>query len=157
MANMYSNHGKQLMVDTFSEQPNIKIMYAKEFLTHCSFEKSEFPKDIWDMYVCIYRTDTKLYTYYHYNTEYNNLDNYYNLKYTLYSKEISSKYLVTPNSFDKNIGDTHPYICSVIRIVHKIGGIEYEWNKINKQDLYNVRISLNNVGLDPFKVIEIPE
>ena len=146
-SNVYSNHGKQLMSDKFT---NSKIIYAKEFLTHNGYENHGPQSDMWSLYVCIQDVSTKIYTYYHYYTEY-----VYRIvpKYELYKDCITSNYLVTPYSPGQYFGDTHNYMNCVFRLVNSLN--KNVDNKVSKYDLESVDIYLDDIQLDPFAVVEV--
>jgi hypothetical protein len=153
-ADVYSNHGKQLMSDIFNHRGDIKIIYAKEFLTHDGYDKYGPQSDLWSLYVCIQDLSTKIYTYYHYYTEswYNEIN--ITLKYELYKDYICSNYLVVPYSPGRYFGDT--YNC-VFRVLNNLcGNLESEWNKVSKHYLQSVNIYLDGIKMDPFTIIEVP-
>jgi hypothetical protein len=157
-SNVFSNHGKRLMMDTFNGKNNIKVIYSKEFLYYDGYDKKGSLPDIWDLYVCVQDISTGIYTYYYYNTETYCLDKKDNLKYELYSNSISSKYLVMPYSPGEFFGDTHSYMNIVFRVVNKINGLpEYAWNKLSKNHLESVNIYLHGEKLDPFTVVQISD
>jgi hypothetical protein len=157
-SNVFSEHGIRLIKENFSDTNNIKIIYSREILSHDGYDKYGPLSNIWDLYLCVQDLTAGIYTYYHYNTE-----NWYTEKkgeliYELCKDYISSNYLVTPYSQGNFFGDTHTYMCTVIRVVNNINGfLESEWNKLTKNDLYHVNIYLDGVKLDPFKVVELSD
>lgn len=155
-SNVYSNHGKKLISNTFTNRQDIKIIYAKEFLTHDGYDKYGPQSQLWSLYICIQDLSTKIYTYYHYYTEYCYCGMNTNIEYELYKDYISSNYLVTPYSPGQYFGDTHDYMNCVFRVVNKLcENLESEWNRVSKYDLQSVNIYLNDIELDPLTVIEI--
>jgi hypothetical protein len=156
VSHVYSNHGKELMSGTFINRSDIKIVYAKEFLTHDGYDNYGPQSDIWDLYVCVQDVSTKIYTYYHYTTEYWYDGNTNIMKYELYKNYISSNYLVTPYCPGNFYGDTHGYMYSVFRVLNKIDrNMESEWNKVSKYDLESINFYLDDIELDPFTVVKL--
>ena len=155
-SHLYSNHGKKLMTDKFTNRPDIKIVYAKEFLEHDGHDKYGPNSDVWSLYLCVQDISTKIYTYYHYHTEYWYCGSNDKLEYELFKDYISSNYLVTPYIPGEYYGDTHEYMYCVFRVVNTLDGTpESEWNRVSKYDLHSVNIYLDGIKLDPFTLVEV--